>query len=80
MCIMHLCRDVRYNEVFKAKMHTQFNEWLMAQNPIKAIHRATRPKLSNWIIKAQANISAVTIPNALRRPAFCIIPISIVNK
>ena len=71
---MYLCPDVRYNEVFKAKMCTQFNEWLLAQNPNKTIRRATRHDLSEWIITAQANVSAVTIPNAWKKTGFSYYP------
>jgi hypothetical protein len=71
---MQLCPDVRYNEVFKAKMCTQFNEWLLAQNPNKTIRRATRHDLSEWIITAQANVSAVTIPNAWKKTGFSYYP------
>ena len=44
--LMHLFPDIRYNEVFKAKIHMQFNKWLMAQNPNEAIHGATHHELS----------------------------------
>ena len=71
-----LCQTVNvgYNKTPKAKMRTQFNKWLMAQNPNEAIHGATRHKLSEWIITAQANVSAVTIPNAWKKTGFSYYP------
>jgi hypothetical protein len=67
-----LCQPVNvgYNKAFKAKMCTQFNQWLMAQNPNKAFRGVTCHELSQWIIAAQANVSAVTIRNAWKKTGF----------
>ena len=67
-----LCQlvNIGYNKAFKAKMHIQFNKWLMAQDPNKAICRAMRHELSQWIIAAQANVSGVTIRNAWKKTSF----------
>jgi hypothetical protein len=55
-------------------MRMQFNEWFMAQNPNEAICRATCHELSEWIIAAQANVSAVTIRNVWKKTGFLYYP------
>ena len=67
-----LCQTVNvgYNKTPKAKMRTQFNKWLMAQNPNKAFRGVTCHELSQWIIAAQANVSAVTIRNVWKKTGF----------
>ena len=55
--------DVGYNKAFKAKLRTQYNEWLFERDPDLPIPATTRRDVSDWIITAERNITEETIKN-----------------
>jgi len=62
--------NVGFNKAFKAKMRTQFNSWLLEQDPDQPIPGTTRRNVTDWIIAAQKNVTDETLKNAWRKTGY----------
>ena len=62
--------DVGFNKAFKAKMRTEYNAWLLEQDPDQPIPGTTRRNVSDWIIAAQKNVTDETLKNAWRKTGY----------
>ena len=62
--------DVGYNKAFKAKLRTEYNNWLWAQDPDKPIPSTTRAEVAGWISSAEEAITRETIRNAWRKMGY----------
>jgi hypothetical protein len=51
-------------------MRGEFLNWMMAQDPNKAIPWSTCHQVAQWIINTQSKISVETIRNAWRKMGF----------
>jgi hypothetical protein len=56
--------EVGFNKAFKAKLRTEYNGWLLTQDPNLQIPATTRRDVSNWIIAAEKNVTDETLKNA----------------
>ena len=45
--------DVGFNRVFKSKLRTEYNNWLMSQDPDKPIPGTTRADVAHWFVLAE---------------------------
>ncbi len=62
--------DVGYNKPFKAKVKSQYNDWLMAQDPDAPIKKTTCRHVVEFILATEQQIGAETIHNAWRKTRF----------
>ena len=62
--------DVGYNKAFKAKLRTEYNTWLLDQDPDERIPATTRRNVANWIVAAEANIIDDTLKNSWRKTGY----------
>ena len=62
--------DVGFNKTFKAKLRTEYNSWLLEQNPDLPIPGTTRCDVSNWIIAAEKAVTNKTIKNSWRKTGY----------
>ncbi len=60
--------DVGFNKAFKAKLRTEYNGWLLEQDPDLPIPGTTRCDVSNWIIAAEKGITEETLQNSQGTP------------
>ena len=58
--------DVGYNKAFKAKVRSQFNDWLLQQDPDVPIAKTTRRQVIEWILAAERDVSAESAPTIRR--------------
>ena len=59
-----------YNKAFKAKLRTEYNTWLLNQDPDQTIPNTTRRDVANWIVAAAANIVDDTLKNSWRKTGY----------
>jgi len=62
--------DVGFNKAFKAKLRTEYNSWLLDQDPDLPIPGTTRRDVSDWIIAAEKNVTNETLKNAWRKTGY----------
>ena len=62
--------DVGFNKAFKAKLRTEYNGWLLDQDPDLPIPGTTRRDVSDWIIAAEKNVTDETLKNAWRKTGY----------
>lgn len=62
--------DVGYNKAFKAKLRTEYNTWLLNQDPDQRIPSTTRHDVANWIVAAESNITDDTLKNSWRKTGY----------
>jgi len=62
--------DVGFNKAFKAKMRTEYNAWLLEQDPDQPIPGTTCRNVSGWIIATQKNVTNETLKNAWRKTGY----------
>jgi hypothetical protein len=62
--------DVGYNKAFKAKLRTEYNTWLLDQDPDERIPATTRRDVANWLVAAEANIINDTLKNSWRKTGY----------
>jgi hypothetical protein len=66
--------NVGYNKPFKAKVREQYRNWMLAQDPDKAMPAAKRSNVTEWILMAERNITEASIKNAQRKTGFSWFP------
>ncbi len=63
--------DVGFNKAFKAKLRTEYNGWLLEQNPdLPTIPGTTHRDVSNWIIAPEKAVTDETIKNSWRKTGY----------
>ncbi len=62
--------DVGYNKTFKAKLRTEYNTWLLDQDPDQRIPATTHCDVANWIVAAKTNITDDTLKNSWRKTGY----------
>ena len=63
--------DIGLNKAIKVKMRrTEYNAWLLEQDPDQPIPGTTRCNASDWIIPAQKNITDETLKNAWKKTGY----------
>ncbi len=66
--------DVGFNKSFKAKMHSVYQEWLLAQDADKLIPNAKRSEVAAWIVAANLAVSPNVIMNVWRKMGYSYFP------
>ncbi len=62
--------DIGYNKAFKAKLRTEYNTWLLNQDPDQRIPATTCRNVANWIVAAEMNITDNTLKNSWRKTGY----------